>query len=172
MRKKIAVLVTDDFEDSEYTAPVNAYEQAGFEAVNIEKEAGKTVKGKAEGTPVTIDLGIDDAQIEDYAALLLPGGHSPDKLRGDDRFPAFVQRFVASGKPVFSICHGPQLLISAGVVKGRKLTAVKNIAIDLKNAGAIFEDSAVVVDGGQLVSSRVPDDLPQFIEASLKLLKA
>lgn len=172
MSKSIAVLVTDAFEDSEYLQPVDTLRAAGYAIFNIEKEKDRVVKGKTEQTPVTIDLGIGDAKVDDYIALLIPGGHSPDALRGDDRFAQFVKGFDATGRPIFAICHGPQLLISAQAVQGRKMTAVKNIAIDLKNAGAQFEDSAVVVDSDRLVTSRTPEDLPQFNAAIVKVLEA
>ena len=171
MNKSIAVLVTDEFEDSEYWKPVDALRSEGYAIFNIEFEKNHVVKGKKEQSPVTIDLGIDDAKVDDYCALLIPGGHSPDALRGDARFVQFVKDFDATGRPIFTICHGPHLLVSAGVVKGRKMTAVSNIAVDLKNAGAQFEDSAVVLDDNRLVTSRTPEDLTQFNDAILKLLK-
>lgn len=154
MSKKIAVLITDEFEDSEFTSPAAEFRQAGHEVITIEKEAGKTVKGKKGEASVTIDKAIDDVRPDEFDALLLPGGHSPDYLRGDSRFVDFTRDFVNSGKPVFAICHGPQLLISADVIRGRKLTAVKPIIIDVKNAGAEFYDQEVVVDKDQLVTSR------------------
>ena len=172
MSKKIAVLITDEFEDSEFTSPARAFRQAGHEVVTIDKQAGKTVKGHKGEASVTIDKSIDDVQPADFDALLLPGGHSPDTLRGDERFVTFTREFVESGKPVFAICHGPQLLISADVVRGRKLTAVKPIVIDLKNAGADFYDQEVVIDKDQLVTSRTPDDLPAFNREALRLLGA
>lgn len=172
MNKSVAVLVTDEFEDSEYWKPVDTLRSAGYAIFNIEKEKNKVVKGKTEQTPVTIDLSIGDAKVDDYVALLIPGGHSPDGLRGDERFAQFVKDFDATGKPIFAICHGPHLLVSAEVAQGRKMTSVKNIAIDLKNAGAQFEDQAVVIDGDRLVTSRTPEDLPAFNEAIIKVLKA
>jgi protease I len=170
MSQSIAVLVTDEFEDSEYWKPVDALRAAGYAIFNIEKAKDNVVKGKKDQSPVTIDLAIEDAKVDDYAGLLIPGGHSPDGLRGDDRFAQFVKDFDATGKPIFTICHGPHLLISAEVVKGRKMTSVKNIAIDLKNAGALFEDSAVVIDSNRLVTSRTPEDLGVFNDAMLKVL--
>ncbi|AZI86031.1 type 1 glutamine amidotransferase domain-containing protein [Kosakonia cowanii] len=172
MSKKIAVLITDEFEDSEFTSPAEAYRKAGHEVVTIEKEAGKTVTGKQGEAKVKIDKAIDDVSPDEFDALLLPGGHSPDSLRGDDRFVTFTREFVDSGKPVFAICHGPQLLISADVIRGRKLTAVKPIVIDVKNAGAEFFDQEVVIDKDQLVTSRTPDDLPAFNREALRLLGA
>jgi len=167
MSKKIAVLITDEFEDSEFTSPAEAYRKAGHE-----KEAGKTVTGKQGEAKVKIDKAIDEVSPDEFDALLLPGGHSPDSLRGDDRFVTFTREFVNSGKPVFAICHGPQLLISADVIRGRKLTAVKPIVIDVKNAGAEFFDQEVVIDKDQLVTSRTPDDLPAFNREALRLLGA
>jgi len=172
MSKKIAVLITDEFEDSEFTSPAEAYRKAGHEVVTIEKEAGKTVTGKQGEAKVKIDKAIDEVSPDEFDALLLPGGHSPDSLRGDDRFVTFTREFVNSGKPVFAICHGPQLLISAEVIRGRKLTAVKPIVIDVKNAGAEFFDQEVVIDKDQLVTSRTPDDLPAFNREALRLLGA
>ncbi|PIJ51011.1 protease [Erwinia sp. OLTSP20] len=170
MMKTIAVLISDQFEDTEFTSPAKAYRDAGYNVVTIEKQAGKTVTGK-KGQTVVIDKAIDGVSPADFDALLLPGGYSPDSLRADDRFVTFTRDFVASGKPVFAICHGPQLLISADAVRGRKMTAVKPIVVDLKNAGADFYDKEVVVDNDNLVTSRTPDDLPAFNRESLRLLK-
>jgi protease I len=172
MGKKIAVLITDEFEDSEFTSPADAYAKAGHEVVTIEMQAGKVVKGKQGNAEVKIDRDIDHVNPAEFDALLLPGGHSPDSLRGDDRFVNFTKEFVASGKPVFAICHGPQLLISANGVRGRKMTSVKAIAIDLRNAGADFYDKEVVVDDDKLVTSRTPDDLPAFNREALRILNA
>ncbi|MGC0853569.1 type 1 glutamine amidotransferase domain-containing protein [Pantoea agglomerans] len=171
MSKKVAVLITDEFEDSEFTSPAEVYKRAGFEVVTIEKQAGNVVKGKKGEAEVTIDRSIDDVSPAEFDALL-PGGHSPDSLRGDDRFVAFTKEFVASGKPIFAICHGPQLLISANGVRGRKMTTVKAVAIDLINAGADFHDKEVVVDDDKLVTSRTPADLPAFNRESLRILEA
>jgi protease I len=171
MGKKIAVLVTDMVEDSEYTEPVKAYKEAGHEIINIEKEKGKTVKGKHGDAVITIDESIDNAKVEDYDALLIPGGFSPDILRADDRFVQFVKDFMDSKKPVFAICHGPQLLITAKALEGRSATGYKSIRVDMEYAGANYKDEEVVVDGNQLVTSRTPDDLPAFNRESLKLLQ-
>jgi protease I len=170
MSKKIAVLITDEFEDSEFTSPAAEFKKAGHEVITIEKQAGKQVKGKKGDATVVIDKAIDEVRPADFDALLLPGGYSPDQLRGDERFVTFTRDFVNSGKPVFAICHGPQLLISADVIRGRKLTAVKPIVVDVKNAGGDFYDREVVVDNNQLVTSRTPDDLPAFNREALVLL--
>ncbi|WP_018663834.1 type 1 glutamine amidotransferase domain-containing protein [Heyndrickxia acidiproducens] len=171
MAKKIAVLVTDLVEDPEYTEPVKAYQEAGHQIVNIEREAGKTVKGK-HGTEIKIDKGIDEVSVDDFDALLIPGGFSPDQLRVDDRFVHFVKQFMDAKKPVFAICHGPQLLITAKALEGRSATGYKSIQVDMEYAGANFRDEEVVVCQNQLVTSRTPDDIPAFNRESLKLLNA
>jgi len=167
---KIAVIITDMFEDSEYTEPAKAFREAGHELIHIGLESGKTVKGKAGQTPVTIDQAVSEAKVSDFDALLIPGGYSPDRLRTNEDAVRFVRHFVEIGKPVFAICHAPQLLITAQVIQGRKITGWKSIVQDIKNAGAQFLDHEVVEDGN-LISSRSPKDLPAFIAASLRKLK-
>ncbi|TCP28969.1 protease I [Scopulibacillus darangshiensis] len=170
MGKKIAVVLTNMFEDSEYTEPANAYQEAGHELTIIEKDKNKTIKGK-NGTDITVDASINDVNPAGFDALLIPGGFSPDLLRADDRFVAFVKAFMNDMKPVFAICHGPQLLITAETLKNRSVTGYKSIQVDLKNAGAAFQDKEVVVCQDQLVTSRTPDDIPAFNRESLKLLQ-
>ena len=161
---KIAVMITDMFEDSEYTQPAEAFKKAGHELVHIGLKSGATVKGKKQGTPVKIDKTAREVKVDEFDALLIPGGYSPDKLRVDDQVVKFVKEFVESGKPVCSICHAPQLLITAQVLQGRKITGWKSLMQDIKNAGAEFIDQEVVEDGN-LISSRSPADLPAFIRA-------
>lgn len=163
--KKIAVLAADGFEESELFNPVDALKNAGasIEVLSIKSGEIKALKHEKEwGRSIAVDKEVKSAKIDDYDALLLPGGVvNPDALRGDDGAVGFVKDFFNSGKPVASICHGPQTLISAGVVSGLKLTSVKNISIDLKNAGANWVDEQVVHDKN-LVTSRTPDDLDAF----------
>ncbi len=166
---RIAVLVDDMFEDSEYSAPVDAFKEAGHEVVNVGMKEGSEVKGKKDNTSVLIDRKVDDAGVDEFDALLIPGGYSPDRLRAHERPVQFVREFMEASKPVFAICHGGQLLITADVLKGRQITGWRSIAQDLRNAGASYLDAEVVEDGN-LVSSRQPSDLPAFIEASLKRL--
>jgi len=158
------------FEDSEYSKPVNAFKKAGHKIIRVGLKEGEVVKGKKKGTPVKIDKAVTDVSVEDFDALLIPGGYSPDKLRANEDAVKFTKEFAESGKPIFSICHGPQLLITADVLKGRKITGWKSIIQDIKNAGAEFIDKEVVVDKN-LVSSRHPGDIPAFIRESLKKLK-
>ncbi|WP_027108953.1 type 1 glutamine amidotransferase domain-containing protein [Lacticigenium naphthae] len=171
MGKKVATVLTNLFEDVEFTSPKETLEKAGHEVVTIGFEAGEIVEGKKEKTQVTIDKSIGDVDPSDFDALLIPGGYSPDKLRKDERFLDFVRDFSKNNKPIFSICHAPQLLISAEVVKGKEVTSVKQVAIDLKNAGAHFRDEALVKDKSGLISSRTPTDLPVFNEAIIDALK-
>ncbi|WP_050616183.1 type 1 glutamine amidotransferase domain-containing protein [Bacillus testis] len=169
MGKKIATVLTNYFEDVEYTQPAEAFKKEGHEVVTIEKEAGATVKGKQGEAEVKIDKGIDDVKAEDFDALFIPGGFSPDQLRGDERFVKFAKSFADANKPIFAICHGPQLLITAEVLNGKKATGYHSIAVDMKNAGVNFEDQEVVVDD-QLVTSRQPDDIPAFNREALAVL--
>jgi intracellular protease, PfpI family len=168
MAKKIAAVLADDFEDVEFTGPAKAYKDAGNTVVVIGKEKGATITGK-HGAKVTADASIDDVKPQDFDALLIAGGYSPDNLRDDDRFVAFAKAFMDKDKNVFAICHGPQLLITAGAVKGHDITGYKSIAVDLKNAGGNYKDQEVVVCGN-LVTSRTPDDIPAFNRESLKKL--
>ena len=168
--KQVAAILEDKFEDVEYNEPAKAFENHGYEVITLGLEAGKVVKGKKEGTEVEIDLGLNEAEVEDFDGLLIPGGYSPDKLRAHKGPVEFVRKFVLTGKPVFTICHGPQLLISADVIKNIEMTGYKSIKQDIINAGAEFADEKVVIDSN-IVSSRNPDDLPAFIEASLAKLE-
>ncbi|MCM3768603.1 type 1 glutamine amidotransferase domain-containing protein [Neobacillus niacini] len=170
MSKKIAVLVTDYFEDSEYTEPVKSFKEKGHEVTTIEKEIGKTVKGKQENSEVVIDKSIDEVSPEEFDALFIPGGFSPDILRADERFVQFTKAFMDANKPVFAICHGPQLLITAETLEGRDVTGYTSIQVDLKNAGGNVQDKEVVVCENQLVTSRNPDDIPAFVRESLRIL--
>lgn len=171
MSKKIAVVLDNLFEDVEYTSPVEALKSEGHEITVIGKETG-TVKGKSEDTEVQVDKAISDVKPEDFDALLIPGGFSPDMLRGDEqgRFGEFTKHFVQDEKPVFAICHGPQLLIDTDLLKGKKLTSFLSVRKDLENAGATVVDEPVVVDSN-IVTSRTPDDLEDFNRESLNLLK-
>lgn len=162
--KKIAILATDGFEQSELLQPREALDQAGATTHVISPKSGN-IKGWTEGDwgeSVKVDVLLADADPNDYDGLLLPGGvMNPDKLRREDDAVDFVREFVKSGKPVAAICHGPQILIEADVVRGRTLTSFSSIKKDLTNAGATWVDKSVVVDNG-LVTSRTPDDIPQF----------
>lgn len=166
---KIAMLLTQEFEDSEAQAPLDALREAGHEVEIIGPAAGQELKGKKGQSVLRSDLAIAGAKSTDYDMLLIPGGHSPEQLRMAEGAVEFVREFGACGKPIAAICHGPQLLISADLVKGRRMTCFESIAVDLQNAGARYEDSALVVDG-PFITSRKPDDLPQFCDAIVHAL--
>ncbi len=166
---KVAVLMDDMFEDVEYTEPAKRFQDEGHSLVHVGLEAGKTVTGKKNGTQVKIDKTVGEVSVEDFDALLIPGGYSPDKLRAHEEPVQFAREFVESGKPVFAICHAGQLLITAQVLEGRKFTGWRSIVQDIKNAGATYLDQEVVVDGN-LVSSRGPGDIPAFMREALKKL--
>lgn len=169
---KVAVVITDKFEDSEYTSPKKALEAAGHELTTIEREAGKTVTGKTDGVKVIIDRAVSDVRPEDFDALLIPGGFSPDLLREHEDIVNFTKHFMDERKPVFAICHGPQLLITAKALEGRDATGYKSIKVDMEYAGAKYVDKEVVVCQNQLVTSRTPDDLPAFNREIVNVLKA
>lgn len=162
--KKVAILATNGFEQSELEHPLNALREAGATVHVVSPESGeiKGWKGSDWGTPVAVDETLDDAQADHYDALVLPGGQiNPDLLRVNPTAVEFVKAFWAAGKPIGAICHGPWLLVEADVVKGRKITSFPSIKTDVVNAGGEWEDSECVCDNG-LVTSRNPDDLPAF----------
>lgn len=162
--KKVAILVADGFEQVELDKPREALDKAGAKTTVISPAKGKA-KGMNHDKPsdgVTVDVPLEKANANDYDALMLPGGVlNPDTLRQEEKAVEFVRAFFDAGKPVAAICHGPQLLIEADVVRGRKLTSYPSVKTDLKNAGAEWVDQQVVVDNG-LVTSRKPDDIPYF----------
>lgn len=162
--KVIAILAADGFEESELFSPKAAIEAAGGRAEVISLKPGdiQGFRHMEKGRSVHVDKTLDEADAENYDAILIPGGlFNPDRLRTEKDALKFAGAFVKDRKPVFAICHGPQVLISAGLVEGRTMTAVKSVQRDLANAGADVKDEAVVVDHG-LVTSRTPDDLDQF----------
>ncbi|QIE58333.1 type 1 glutamine amidotransferase [Rasiella rasia] len=164
MKKRIAILATNGFEESELKSPKEAMEKEGF-SVDIVSENQGTIKSWSDGnwsTEYTVDKTIDNVIAKDYNALVLPGGViNPDKLRRNEDALLFVRDFFSQKKPVAAICHAPWTLISADVVKGRKMTSFASIKDDLVNAGANWVDEEVVVDEG-FVTSRNPNDLPAF----------
>ncbi|UXR73254.1 type 1 glutamine amidotransferase [Staphylococcus sp. IVB6238] len=162
MTKQVAVLLADEFEDIELTSPAEAIEAEGHKVVIIGDTQGAKINGK-HGEKAVADVSIADAKPEDYDALLLPGGFSPDHLRGDaeGRYGKFASHFMTADLPVFAICHGPQILIDTDALTDRTVTAVLNVRKDLQNAGAKVVDESVVVDRN-IVTSRTPDDLDDF----------
>lgn len=165
MAKNIAMVIANNFEDIEATSPKEYLEAKGAKVtvIGIDSKVATGKKGATLAPDTTFEsLGNDG--IDQFDALVIPGGGAPENLRINDEAVEFARRFVESGKPVASICHGPQLLISANVLKGRTTTSVNKIRDDVKNAGANYVDQAVAIDGN-LISSRTPADLDQFNEA-------
>jgi len=162
--KKVAILVTDGFEQVEMTKPREALDEAGAETKIVSLKPGK-IQGMHhadKGDKFDVDLTLDEARPEEFDALMIPGGlMNPDSLRSNVAALEFTRHFFREGKPVAAICHGPWVLIDAGVVRGRTLTSWPAIKTDVKNAGGKWINEEVVVDNG-LVTSRKPDDIPAF----------
>jgi protease I len=167
---RIACIIDEDFEDSEYSEPAKAFKQAGHQMIHLGIHRGDMVRGKKKHTPVKLEQSVGEASPQDFDALFIPGGYSPDRLRAHPEAVNFVREFAKSGKPVFAICHAPQLLISAQVLNGRTVTGWKSIVQDIKNAGAKYVDQQVVEDGN-FISSRQPEDIPAFVDSCLKKLQ-
>ncbi|MFD2615079.1 type 1 glutamine amidotransferase domain-containing protein [Paenibacillus gansuensis] len=164
--KKVAFLVADGFEDSEMQNPYEAMTKAGHEAVIISLERDAELKGKKGTVTYTSHLSASQAKASDYAAVIIPGGSSPEKLRGDTAIQNFVKEADRAGTPISAICHGPQVLASAGLLRDRTLTGYSGIQDEIRQAGGSFVDQEVVVDRN-LVTSRSPKDEPAFIEETL-----
>lgn len=173
MEKRIAILVTNGFEEVELSSPKEYLEKQGWKAEIVSPESG-SIRSWAStewGKDYKVDQELKNVKATDYDALVLPGGViNPDKLRTNENALAFIKDFFKAGKPVAAICHGPQILISADLVKGRKMTSYPSVKIDLMNAGAEWHDQEVVVDNG-LVTSRNPDDLPAFNKKLVEEIK-
>lgn len=171
---KVAMLATNGFEESELFEPKKALEENGADVLIVAPDGGN-IKAWRHGDwskEIKVDVVIDDAKVNDFDVLVIPGGViNPDKLRREKKVVDFVTQFFKTNKPVASICHGPQLLIEAEVVKGRKMTSFFSIKKDLQNAGANWVDMEVVNDNG-LITSRNPDDIPAFNEAMIKHFSA
>ncbi len=170
---KIAILTTVGFEETELTVPLKALREAGA-TVSVVAPKGPTVRAWKDADwsiEVPVDLTLDQADPTQFDALVVPGGViNPDKLRLEPKAVRFVQHFFEAEKPVGAICHGPQLLIEADVVRDRTLTSWPSLKTDLKNAGATWVDKSAVVDG-KLVTSRKPDDLPSFLAELVPLIQ-
>lgn len=166
--KKVAVLVADQYQELEVWYPLLRFREDGAETEAIGAEAGKTYHSK-KGYPVVADRSIADVSAEDYDAVVIPGGWAPDTLRQDERMIKFVREMSGSGKIVAAICHAGWVLASADIVRGRAATCFKAIKDDLIHAGAAYVDREVAVDGN-LITSRMPTDLPAFCREIAKAL--
>ena len=167
--KRVALLVEDEFEDRELTGPLDSLRAAGATVTLVGPTKGASFRGKRGQATVTSDMAAGDAKIRDFDALVIPGGHAPDKMRLRHAMVDLARDAMDAGKPVAAICHGPQLLISANALRGRTLTCWPSIAIDVKNAGGLYVDKPVVEDGN-LITSRKPDDVPLFSDAIIRAL--
>lgn len=166
---KVAFLLADQFEDSEMQVPYEEVKKAGHQADIIGLKQGQEVKGKQGKVTYTTDKAIFDVSIQDYDAVVIPGGSSPENLRLDSHILKFVTEADSAGKPIASICHGPQILASANLLKGRTITAYPPLQDDMVNAGAEFKDEEVIVDRN-FITSRTPKDEPAFVRELLKVL--
>jgi protease I len=168
--KKVAILVADGFEQVEMTKPRTALQEAGAATKIVSPKSGKIqgMNHADKGDEFDVDLALDAAKPEQFDALMIPGGlMNPDTLRSNEEALEFVRHFFREGKPVAAICHGPWVLIDAGVIRGRTVTSWPAIKTDVRNAGANWVDHEVVVDNG-LVTSRKPDDIPAFNEKMIE----
>ncbi|MDA3868876.1 MAG: type 1 glutamine amidotransferase [Gammaproteobacteria bacterium] len=166
---KIAMPIAEGYEDSEFQVPYECLRRAGHDVVVLGLEKGATVHGKKGKSKAEIEATVSDFKPEDFDALVIAGGHAPDTLRLIGPMVDFTRQFAASGRHLAAICHGPQLLIEAEVVKGRTMTSWPSIRKDLINAGVVWVDQSVVEDVN-LITSRKPDDLDAFCDAILKQL--
>jgi protease I len=167
--KRVAMLVEDEFEDRELTGPLETLRAAGAVVTVIGPTRGASYRGKKGEATMTAELSAGEARMRDFDALVIPGGHAPDKMRLRHAMVDLARDAMEAGKPVAAICHGPQLLISANALRGRTLTCWPSIAMDVKNAGGLYVDKPVVEDGN-LITSRKPDDVPVFSDAIIRAL--
>ena len=169
--KRIAIFIAKGFEDAELTKPVEALRRAGAEVtlIGLTETDKRGVVGK-HGTMVKADVTIDDVRPEDFDALVIPGGKAPSHLRQNERILDFTRRIDAEHKPLAAICHGPQVLASADLLKDRSATSFFTVAPEVRRAGAHFSNKPVIIDGN-LITSRMPRDIPAFIEAIFEAIE-
>ncbi|MBE0426326.1 MAG: type 1 glutamine amidotransferase [Nitrospirae bacterium] len=162
------IISADNFEDSELLVPYYTLQEEGIE-IDIASIKKGSIKGK-HGYKVQANKSLKEVNPDEYDVLILPGGKAPETIRKEKTALEIAKKFFQRNKPVSAICHGPQILITAGLMKGRRSTCYKSVAGEMKEAGAIYEDKEVVVDGN-LVTSRQPSDLPAFMRETLKMIK-
>jgi len=168
--KKVAILAEEDFEDSELIEPMRALKGTSARVLIVGSGSQETYRGKRGSATARVDATADKVKAEDFDAVIVPGGYAPDKMRLHQSMIDLIRKAHDLGKVVAAICHGPQLLISAEIVKGRRVTSWPSIALDLRNAGADWVDEPVVQDE-YLITSRKPADLPRFSKAIIKALQ-
>jgi protease I len=165
---KALIISADNFEDSELFFPYYRLEEEGIQTDIASIKKGD-IKGK-HGYKMKVDKTLEEVNPGDYDILILPGGKAPETIRKDKNAIEIAKHFFKKNKPVSAICHGPQTLITADLLKGRHATCYKSVVKEMKDAGAIYEDKEVVIDGN-LVTSRKPSDLPAFMKETMKILK-
>lgn len=168
--KRIAILAEEDFEDSELIEPMRAMKNAGAKVLIVGSGSQEAYRGKRGNAAAIVDAAADNVKAEDFDAIIVPGGYAADKMRLHQSMVDLVRKAYDLGKVVAAICHGPQLLISADIVRGRRVTSWPSVAVDLRNAGADWVDAPIVRDGN-LITSRKPADLPQFNKAISEALQ-
>jgi protease I len=167
--KRIAILAEDNFEDSELTEPLRAMKDAGARVLLVGSGSKKGYKGKRNLAEVKVDTTADKIETSQFDAIIVPGGYAPDKMRLHKSMVDLVRKAYAEGKIIAAICHGPQLLISADIVKGHRVTSWPSVAVDLQNAGAIWVNEPVVKDDN-IITARKPVDLPKFNKTIIEAL--
>ena len=168
--KRIAVLAEEDFEDSELIEPMKAMKNAGAKVSIVGSGSQESYRGKRGSATVRVDVTADKVKAEDFDAIIVPGGYAPDKMRLHQSMVDLVKKAHDLGKVIAAICHGPQLLISADIVRGRRVTSWPSLSVDLRNARAEWVNASVVQDGN-LITSRKPADLPRFNKAIIEALR-
>lgn len=167
--RKVLILIEDLFNEFEFIYPFYRFQEAGFAVDVAGGKANTSYHGKS-GLTFSSTIAVDDVEVGDYEAIIIPGGYAPDKMRSQKAYVDIVTKAAKQGLVIAAICHGVWLPIEANIIKGKKVTGVSAIATDIRNAGASYIDTEVVVDG-KLVTSRKPPDLPAFCSEILKLLK-
>ncbi|UCE95536.1 MAG: type 1 glutamine amidotransferase [Candidatus Bathyarchaeota archaeon] len=167
--KKVLIMIDDGFEDSEFLYPYYRFQEEGYEVDVVGSKAKAVYRGK-HGVPFKADLSPKEVNITEYKAVIIPGGKAPDRMRLDRGLVDIIKLAHKKNFVIAAICHGPQMLIEADILHGKKATCWYSVATDLKNAGANFVDISVAIDGN-IVTSRHPADLPQFCKEAIKLLK-
>lgn len=168
--KRIAILIEEGFEDSELVEPLRAMKDVGARVIVVGSGSHETYHGKRGKAKIKVDITADKVNGNEFDAIIIPGGYAPDRMRLHQSMVDMVKRAFDSGKVVAAICHGPQLLISADVVRGHRITSWPSVAVDLRNAGAKWVNEPVVRDGN-LITARKPADLPRFNKAIIDALK-
>jgi len=167
--KHIIILAEEGFEDSELMEPLRAMKDASARVLIVGSGSKKSYRGKRGSAEVMVDTTADKVKVDDFDVIIIPGGYAPDKMRLHQSMIDLVRKAHEAGKIIAAVCHGPQLLISAGILEGRRVTSWPSVAVDLKNAGATWVDEPVVRDGN-IITSRKPADLPRFNKAIVEAL--